>query len=86
MTVGNPNQIFQHTIGATVRAWRQKRDMTLTNLAKMTGITKGYLSQLENDKIKNPSDKHMIKIASALKIPVLFLVTRVLSDQASADR
>ncbi|MBI3442473.1 MAG: helix-turn-helix transcriptional regulator [Candidatus Sungbacteria bacterium] len=70
------NLIFQVTLGETVRAWRQEQQMTLTNLARTAGVTKGYLSQVENDKIRHPSDLHLIKIASALNIPVLFLVNR----------
>ena len=78
MIVVKSNQIFEHTIGATVKMWRKKRGLTVTNLAKKTGFTKGYLSQLENDRIRNPNDEHMIEIAKALSIPVLHLVNRVL--------
>lgn len=78
MAVRKSNQIFQVTIGQAVREWRQARQMTLTDLAMAAKITKGYLSQLENNKIQHPDDAHLIKIADALGIPVLSLVLRYL--------
>ncbi len=72
----SPNKIFQFTIGEVIREWRKTRQMTLTELAKAAEVTKDYLSQLENDKIKHPSDDHLIRIANALNIPVLSLVNR----------
>jgi len=63
-----------------VRKWREAKKMTLTDLARSADITKGYLSQVESGKIKNPSDGHLIDIAQALGIPVLVLVLRQLPE------
>ncbi len=76
MAVRKSNLIFQVTIGEAVKEWRQAKHMTLTNLAKAAGVTKGYISQLENGKIQHPDDDHLIRIANALEIPVLSLVNR----------
>ena len=81
------NAIFHASIGDTVRAWREARDLNVTELARRCGspITKGYLSQLEHNKVRQPSEDHLMRIAAALKIPVLFLVTRRLPSELSHD-
>lgn len=74
----NPDNFFHTTIGQTVRSWRLHRHLTVTALTQQAGrpITKGYISQLEHDKIRQPNDAHLIRIANALGITVQDLVTR----------
>lgn len=58
-------------VGDVIRAWREYRGWTLTELAERTGlpITKGYLSELENGKILQPrSMTRLSKLAAALGI------------------
>jgi len=73
------------SIGAAVRAWRETRELTVTECALRAGrpITKSYLSELENGKIQNPGATHLERIASTLGIPVLYLVARWLPDQVA---
>jgi transcriptional regulator with XRE-family HTH domain len=70
-------------IGTVVRAWREARELSVTELALRSGrpVTKGYVSELENGKIHNPGSTHLNRIASTLGIPVLYLVARWLPDQ-----
>lgn len=77
------NLIFKYSIGDVVRAWRIKRGLTLAQLAEQCNstITRGYLSQLENNRIDRPNDRHLIDIASALSIPVLDLIQRCLPTE-----
>jgi transcriptional regulator with XRE-family HTH domain len=72
-------------IGAAVRAWREARKLSVTELAQHAGrpVTKSYLSELENGKIQNPGALHVNRIASTLGIPVLYLVARWLPDQVA---
>lgn len=86
MAVRKSGLIFKVTIGETVRAWREAQKMTLTDLAGATKYNKSYISQLENNKIHNPSDDHLIRIAGALNIPVLFLVIRRLPGEVCTDQ
>lgn len=48
---------------------RIKKGMTQKELAERTGLTKAFISHLEN-KISNPSKKTEYKIAKALDVPV----------------
>ena len=72
-------------IGAAVRAWREARELTVTECALRAGrpVTKSYLSELENGKIQNPGATHLERIANTLQIPVLYLVARWLPDQVA---
>src|SRR5689334_551008 len=71
-------------IGEVVRAWREAHEMTLGQLVEEAGspITKQYISQLETQKIRNPGDEYLIRIAKALKIPVSYLVNRVMPEES----
>jgi transcriptional regulator with XRE-family HTH domain len=72
-------------IGAVVRAWREAKELSVTEFAERAGrpVTKSYLSELENGKIQNPGAVHLERIASTLGIPVLYLVARWLPDQVA---
>ncbi|MBI2017888.1 helix-turn-helix transcriptional regulator [Candidatus Daviesbacteria bacterium] len=72
--------------GLVVRAWRNERALSLTELAKRSGppITKAYLSALENGKIKRGiHDLQKILIANGLSINVRYLEAGVLPDNPS---
>src|SRR2546425_804215 len=75
--------IFQTPLGDVVKAWREARRLTVTELAARAGepISKGYISEVENNKIRKPNDEYLIRIAEALKIPVEYLVIRRLPDE-----
>lgn len=49
---------------------RLKKNLTIYRLSKITGINRGYLTQLENNKKFNPSLEIMYKIAKALDVKV----------------
>lgn len=54
------------TFGETVRRLRKRRGLTLQRLASMTGLRKGYLSNIENRKVNPPSPRATRRIAKAL--------------------
>src|SRR5205814_1976392 len=66
------------SIGEVVRAWREYRGLTPSELLARTSgaISKAYLFQLENDIIHRPSDKKLKAIAQALDVPPTYLITR----------
>lgn len=49
---------------------RERKNLTIYKLSKMTGINRSYLTQLENNKKFNPSLKTMYSIARALEVKV----------------
>ena len=53
-------------MGYRLKAKREKKGMTLEQLKKKTGLSAGYLCNLENNKRINPSMETMKKIAEAL--------------------
>jgi transcriptional regulator with XRE-family HTH domain len=85
MTDNNSDVNLHITIGMVVKAWREWRGYTVTQLAERCGrpITKGYVSGLERDKIRQPGDDHLVLLSRALEIPVLYLVARRLPDQVT---
>ena len=53
-----------------IRNVRLKKNITLYRLYKLTGLSYSYLSELENNKVFNPSLDTMYKIANALGVKV----------------
>lgn len=49
---------------------RKSKNITLYRLVKNTGLSYSYLSELENNKVYNPSLKTMYTIARALEVKV----------------
>lgn len=49
---------------------RERKNLTIYKLSKVTGINRSYLTQLENNKKFNPSLKTMYSIARALEVKV----------------
>ncbi len=58
------------SIGEQVRRRREEQGLSLTDLARLSGVSKGYLSQIENNSSARPSAATLFKIASALGAPV----------------
>jgi len=61
-------------IGERVKALRQEKKMSLSELAEKAGVAKSYLSSLERNLQTNPSIQFLEKIASVLNIPVERLI------------
>ncbi len=56
-------------VGTKVRGLRKERKMSLTDLAEATGLSVGFLSQVERDK-SNPSVKALHDISRALGVNI----------------
>ncbi|MDE0084286.1 MAG: helix-turn-helix transcriptional regulator [Candidatus Poribacteria bacterium] len=61
-------------LGQKIRKLRKEKELSLNKLAENAGISKAYLSQLENDVSKQPSAEILLKIASALGITIADLL------------
>jgi transcriptional regulator with XRE-family HTH domain len=55
-------------VGGRIRTLRAERQMTLDDLAKKSGLSKGLLSKLENLTDSNPSLETLHKIAEAFGV------------------
>lgn len=57
------------TFGNYLRRIRNNRGLTLTELAKRSGISQPHLSHIENGKRRTPPPETLLNIAKALEIP-----------------
>lgn len=53
-----------------IRNIRKKKNLSLYRLMKITELSYSYLSELENNKVFNPTLATMYKIANALEVKV----------------
>lgn len=60
-------------LGARLRSKRQEIGMSLKELAEMTDLTPGFLSQVERD-LAEPSITSLRKIAEALEVAVFYFL------------
>lgn len=58
----------QQTIGAKIKIWRKKKDLTQDALSKKADIPYTTLAKIESDVIKNPSLQTISNIVSGLEI------------------
>ena len=63
-------------IGASVRIYREERDLSQADLATLAEVDRSYLSQLENGK-RNPSIGVLWKMAKVLRVTVSDLTAGV---------
>lgn len=56
-------------VGKIIRKHRQWKELSLAELADMSGIHRNYLSEIERG-IHDPSIKTLAKIANSLDIPI----------------
>lgn len=61
------------TVGDRIREVREHRRLTQDRLAEMTEISKGFLSDVENNK-RNVSSEYLLRIANALGASVDYLL------------
>lgn len=68
----NDKAMVGNRLGERLRAIRTQRGMTLDAIATDVGLTKGYLSLVENGH-KVPTIATLVKLASALDVPISVL-------------
>lgn len=59
-------------LGARIRLTRTQKAITLQELSERSGLSKGFICQLENDKA-SPSLQALEKLASGLGVPIAYL-------------
>ncbi len=76
-------RLDEREVISKIRSLRKGEGMTLEQLAKMTGVTKGYLSQIENS-TKAPPFSTLDKIASALGVDITYFFANNEDDKKDA--
>lgn len=71
-------------VGAGIRAWRKRSDLTISRLAEIADIDGGFLATIETGK-KAPSIVTLAKLARALGIPLSELFRKVPRQPESID-
>lgn len=61
-------------LGEKIKSIRKQKNMSLRELAQITGLSKTTLSDLEND-AKNPSLETLQKVSKALEISIADLIS-----------
>ncbi|WP_426449711.1 helix-turn-helix domain-containing protein [Paenibacillus sp. S-38] len=62
-------------IGSSIRSIRRKRGITMGQLCEATGLSQGFMSQLENNKT-SPSLATLETIATFLNVPISYLLLK----------
>jgi transcriptional regulator with XRE-family HTH domain len=75
-------------VGEVVRAWREARHLTQTQLAERVGgrTGQGHISQLETSSISSPDPRLLMRIAAALDISPLVLHLRRFPGDEPTDQ
>lgn len=55
-------------LGKKIRELREELSMSQAHLSAQGGLSQGYLSQLENDEVQNPSAAVIFRLAQALHV------------------
>jgi len=64
------------TLGDNIRAIRKERKLTQEELAKNMGISRTYLSDIENSR-KNPSSKTLESLSEKLNTSTIYLMNGI---------
>lgn len=64
-------------LGQRIRQLRKWRGFSQSELETKSGIKREYLSKLENNELKNPTYHTLLKISSALGIPLTSLIEEI---------
>jgi len=62
-------------IGDIIRQKRKEKGISLSELSRMTGVSKSYLSYIERGMKKNPSIDVIKRIFHSLHIPISILTS-----------
>ncbi|MCK5018063.1 MAG: helix-turn-helix transcriptional regulator [Candidatus Peribacteraceae bacterium] len=71
-------------LGRAIKLCRIQRFLNQSELAKIAGISTGYLSLLESNK-RDPTLSTIEKVSNALNVPVIILVFLAANDKEMSD-
>lgn len=62
------------TLGELVQKYRKRANLTISEVARLSGVSKGVISKIENGETKRPELKTIRPIAQALDIPFIQII------------
>ena len=62
-------------IGTAIRAIRRRKNITIARICEQTGLSQGFMSQVETNKT-SPSIATLENIAAALDVPLAYLLLK----------
>lgn len=71
-------------IGARLRDARRRQGLTIEQIARSTGLTKGFISRIERD-VTSPSVSTLVTVCAALSLPVGELFATPKTDVVRGD-
>lgn len=74
------------SLGIRIHDLREQRGMTLGDLERDSGVSKGYLSQLERGEASNPTVDILTKISQGLGVPVSELLGEANAEETALTR
>ena len=74
--IGEREKVLEVAIGREVRAFRKQKDITVAELASMTGLSIGMLSKIENGNT-SPSLSTLQTLANSLSVPLTSFFRRL---------
>ena len=80
-----PEPLWRELVGARLRRLRQRRRLTLADVAARAGVSPQYLSELERGR-KDPSSEVLAAVVGALGLRVLDLTAQVTHDLGAYHR
>jgi transcriptional regulator with XRE-family HTH domain len=75
----------KQSLGAFLRAARERQSLTLRAVERAAGVSNAYLSQLESGKIRQPSPLVLHKLAELYQIPYSLMLERAGYPAPTAD-
>lgn len=72
-------------LGKKIKGLRDELGMSQAQLAAQAGLSQGYLSQLENDEVQNPSAAVIFRLAESLHVDPRALMQAAGYQQAPAN-
>jgi XRE family transcriptional regulator of biofilm formation len=69
-------------IGSRIKRLREEKKFSITELARVAGVSKSYLSQIERGVQTNPSLQFLLKISSPLGTTLDYLLVEGRSEKA----
>ncbi|MDK2794458.1 MAG: HTH-type transcriptional regulator, cell division transcriptional repressor [Caldanaerobacter sp.] len=73
-----------NSVGERIRYARKKNNLTIPALSKLTGLSPGNLSDLENNK-SMPSSNALIKLKNALNVSIDWLLTGEMPSEVKEE-
>ncbi len=68
-------------VGERIKQLRTKKGYSISELAKIAGVSKSYLSYIERNVQRNPSLQFLTKIAETLETSMEYLLEEELLDE-----